>query len=269
MQISFTTANYFGRALNFKTSMAEWGIAERHVIESFSLKEFDNICRDITKAGFHYIEHWMGHAFPKFMTPFLADELKAITQKHGLVAISYSCSIGDPIESLRWTKFCFQTAKDLGIDMITSGLSKESAPIVYELCQEYNIRLAVENHPEKDPHQILEVIGDYGDWLGACVDTGWYATQGYPAEKAIYLLKDHLFHVHLKDVDQVGDHHPVALGQGLVDVPKCVAALKEVGYNGTLSIEYEAGDHDPTLDTKNGREWVEQLWESPIESLKR
>lgn len=257
MRIAFTTANYFARASDYRTSMEEWGAAERRVVEQASLTEFDRICADIAGAGFRDIELWMAHAWPKFMTPFLADELKAIWTKHGLSVISYSCSLGDPVRWPRWTRLCFETAKMLGIPLITSGISKESAPAIYSYCRESGIRVAAENHPEKHPDEIRAAIGDYGDLIGACVDTGWFGTQGYPAAEAIRALRENLFHVHLKDVLETGTHHTTALGTGIAGICECVDALREIGYDGTISIEHEAGDHDPTAECAEARTWLE------------
>jgi L-ribulose-5-phosphate 3-epimerase len=261
MLIGFQTANYFARATSYQSSMDEWGNAERKVIENFSLAEFDRICSDIKGAGFQHIELWMGHAFPKFMTPYFAAELKSIWQKHDLTVYSYSCSLGDPVRHPKWTRLCFETAKMLGIEMITSGFSKESAPVIYGMCNEYGLKVAAENHPEKHPDEIKAVIGEYGDLIGACVDTGWFGTQGFSATEAIRHLKDSLIHVHLKDVKEVGKHHPVGLGSGIVDIEECVQVLKEIGYDRSLSIEYEAGDCDPTNECavalKRVKKWVE------------
>lgn len=259
MQIAFVTANYFARASGYRSSIAEWGAAERRVIETFSLAEFDRICADIAGAGFRPLELWQAHAFPKFMTPYLADELKAIMQRHGLTPMGFACGLGDPAKSPRWTRLCFETCKLLGLELITSGISAEAAPGIYEYCREYGIKVAVENHPEKHPEEIRRVIGDFGDWIGACVDTGWFGTQGYPAHAALRHLKDHLFHVHLKDVQAAGGHHTVALGTGVVDLAACVQVLREIGYAGYASIEHEAESHDPTAECAAGRRWVESL----------
>ncbi|KKI90092.1 hypothetical protein WQ54_23565 [Bacillus sp. SA1-12] len=113
MLIGFQTANYFARAANYQTSIDNWSDAERKVIENYSLAEFNRICSDIKGAGFTHIELWMGHAFPKFMTPYFADELKMIWQNHGLDVYSYSCSLGDPVRHPTWTGLCFETAKML------------------------------------------------------------------------------------------------------------------------------------------------------------
>jgi L-ribulose-5-phosphate 3-epimerase len=258
VQIAMISANYFGRASDYKTSMEEWGEAERRVIEKASLYEFDAICSDIAGAGFKHLELWMAHAFPKFMTPFLAEEMRAIWEKHGLTVTGYSCSLGDPVRWPRWTRLCFETCRMLGIDKISSGLSKEAAPTIYGYCREYGIKLALENHPEKHPDEILDVIGDYGDWIGACVDTGWFATQGYAAPDAIRHLKDHLLNVHMKDVRAAGEHYTVELGAGVADIAGCIQAVKEIGYNGTVSIEHESGDHDPTADCAEGLKWLQK-----------
>lgn len=261
MKIALATASYFAKASNYQTNMDDWGNAERRVIESFSLKEFDRICSTISDAGFRYIELWMGHAFPKFMTPYFADDMKNIIQKHEIEITGYSCSLGDPIHFPKWTELCFETCKMLNIDQITSGISKESASKIYQYCEEYEMKVAVENHPEKHPNEILSIIADYGDRLGAGVDTGWFGTQGYPAHKALWELKDFLLNVHLKDIQETGAHHPVAFGTGVVDAEKCVQVLKEIGYDGRVSIEHESEDHDPTEECKAGKEKVTFLLE--------
>jgi sugar phosphate isomerase/epimerase len=254
MQIGFHTANYFARALDYQTNMDQWEESERKVSENFSLAEFDCICRDIKDAGFQQIELWMGHAFPKFMTQYLADELKGIWEKHDLSVYSYSCSLGDPVRYPRWTRLCFETAQMLGIELITSGISKEAAPVIYGMCNEFGIKVAVENHPEKHPEkhpdEIKEVIGEYGDLIGSAVDTGWFETQGFSSAEAIRILKD---------IKEVGKHQPVALDTGIVDIKECIQVLKEIGYDRTLSIEQESADHDPTDDCAAALKWVTEF----------
>ena len=56
--------------------------------------------------------------------------------------------------------------------------------------REHGVRFGYENHPEKSPQEVLELIGDAEDVLGAAVDTGWWATQGYDPVQAIRDLRD-------------------------------------------------------------------------------
>jgi L-ribulose-5-phosphate 3-epimerase len=101
---------------------------------------------------------------------------------------------------------------------------------------------------------VLELIGDDADVLGATIDTGWFATHGYDAVRAIDDLRERLFHVHLKDVERPGEHVTCAHGTGCVDIEGCVDALLSSGYDGALSVEHEPYDHDPTSECARMRE---------------
>ncbi len=88
--------------------------------------------------------------------------------------------------------------------------------------------------------------------------------------QAVYTLKDYIVHTHAKDGIKLkeSDRHEiygffaqggigdlriweyfteVPLGEGKVNFPKYLAALKDIGYNGFLTIEREVGD-DPAKD---------------------
>ena len=62
------------------------------------------------------------------------------------------------------------------------------------------------------------------DVLGATVDTGWWATQGYDPVRAIGELGERVLHVHLKDV-HAGEHVTCRWGEGIVPVRECVERL--------------------------------------------
>ena len=64
--------------------------------------------------------------------------------------------------------------------------------------------------------------------MGAAVDTGWFGIHGYDVVQAIRELKDHLVHVHLKDIKAVGAHDSCTLGDGIVDIKGVLSVLKEI-----------------------------------------
>jgi sugar phosphate isomerase/epimerase len=90
---------------------------------------------------------------------------------------------------------------------------------------------------------------------------------GQDAVEAVYILKDYIVHTHLKDgkmldpnQDPTDVYHAFALGgvdalnacegfkelpigEGDVDWDNYIKALKEIGYDGFLTIEREAGDN--------------------------
>ena len=65
---------------------------------------------------------------------------------------------------------------------------------------------------------------------------------------ALDMLAPHVVTVHCKDGDWPPPHSPAALGeekplgQGAVGMERFIAKLKEIGYNGPLTIEREASD---------------------------
>ena len=86
--------------------------------------------------------------------------------------------------------------------------------------------------------------------VGIALDTGWFATQGYAPGKAIREFQEHLITVHLKDVLAAGAHETCALGNGVADIPDCVAAIREIGFAGPIGIEHEPETFDPTDDIR-------------------
>ncbi len=148
-------------------------------------------------------------------------------------------------------------AATLGVRILggdTALLGSDRAFVVDTL-RHHGCTLGVENHPEKNPAELLSRIGDDapgtigGDahgTIGATLDTGWFWTHGYDASTAVHELADSLVYVHLKDLRAVGSHDTCRFGQGVVPIETCVRALQEVGYQGPISIEHEPADSDPT-----------------------
>lgn len=129
---------------------------------------------------------------------------------------------------------------------------------VIEKLRDYDLRLAIENHPERTPAEMLAKIGDgAAGRIGTSVDTGWYATQGYDAAQAILDLRDRLLHIHLKDVF-AGEHVNCGYGKGIVPIERCLIMLKNIGYQGDISVENHAVDHDPTDELRTALDRVKQ-----------
>jgi L-ribulose-5-phosphate 3-epimerase len=121
--------------------------------------------------------------------------------------------------------------------------------------------LGLENHPQKTSGELLGEIGtDHGGLIGATVDTGWFGTQGMDAAQAIRELGSNVFYVHLKDIRAAGAHDTCALGDGIVPVRECLAALEEIGYTGSISIEHEPEHYNPYPEVELSRqrllEWM-------------
>jgi len=134
----------------------------------------------------------------------------------------------------------------------------------------------------------LEDIGAHGDRLGVCFasetgpesgadlakflktlrtksikanyDPANLTMGGFDAVQGAYDLGDFIVHTHAKDGVRPGPNRgEVPLGEGDVDWPKYLKALKEIGYTGFLTIEREVGDN-PAKDIATAARFLrEQL----------
>jgi sugar phosphate isomerase/epimerase len=112
-----------------------------------------------------------------------------------------------------------------------------------KLCREYNIRVAQHNHPRTwPPDQVLAASKGRCELIGACADTGHWMRAKYVPVETLRKLKGRVMHLHFKDLNEFGKAHDVPWGTGKGDVKGMLAELKNQGYKGYLSIEYEYGD---------------------------
>jgi sugar phosphate isomerase/epimerase len=257
MEISFVTANFVGRAVNYNLHPFKWGDAEKATVKRLTMEELEEIVGEVVAAGFRSIEIWQAHAWHQTMTPEKASQIKTILKRHDVKAIGYAGWAGGAAKNPSEIEKKFQACQMLGLPMIAGGMEAESAETVYGFCRKYRIKVAVENHPEKNPQEIIDKVEPYKDWMGTAVDTGWWGIQGFDAAEAVRKLAPHIFHVHLKDVKGVGEHQSCQFGQGVVDIKGVVRELKRMGYKGHLSIEHEPEDHDPMPEIIESRKILE------------
>jgi sugar phosphate isomerase/epimerase len=139
---------------------------------------------------------------------------------------------------------------------IVEGLSKAS-----KYAAEHGVKLALENHGKLAGRgdQVKGLIEDVramagNDSLGANPDTGNFLLVNQPSHEAIHEVASYANMVHFKDfkADANGIYAALngerftgtAVGEGTVDLHACISALKNAGFDGWLSMEYE-GEEDP------------------------
>lgn len=109
-----------------------------------------------------------------------------------------------------------------------------------ELCQQYGIRLALEGHANVVIGTTDAMLRAFdridSPFFGTNFDAAWQYMQREYLPWSVYKLRDKIFHVHLRDTDGLLCYtYPVGLG--VIDWNGFVRSLKEVGYNGFLSLE--------------------------------
>jgi sugar phosphate isomerase/epimerase len=250
--ISFMTANYVAREVGY--AMHGWGHGDRATNEAFAPlatygEKLDELLGDVAAHGFDTVDVWGAHLGADWATDEHVAVARETLARHGLTVSSYATWVGPSnIE-----RAC-ELTRALGTDLIGAGFSGDPQQLAPAL-ERHGVRLAIENHPEPTPQDVLDKIAAGGERFGCTVDTGWWGTQGYDAAQAIEELGDRVWHVHLKDVEHVGEPHDTCRwGNGVVPIEECVRVLQRTGYSGAIAVEHEPETFDPTDDVRAMRE---------------
>jgi L-ribulose-5-phosphate 3-epimerase len=260
LTLSFMGANYVGRELGYGAA-DEWGPydvatnAAFEPLESYAAR-IDEVFAAIVAAGFDVLDLWLAHLNWRWATPEHIRIARDALDRNGLRVVSLAGNFGATAAEL---ESACRLANALDVDLLggMGDVLRNDLAGAESVLRDHGVRFAYENHPEKSPQEVLALIGDAEDVLGAAVDTGWWATQGYDPVQAIKDLRGRLFYVHLKDVERPGAHVTCMHGTGCAEIDGCVDELLASGYQGALSIEHEPYDRDPTTECVRMRELLQ------------
>ena len=254
--IVFMTANEVARETGW--AMHGWGHGDRTTNEAFAPLEtyaerFDALLGRVRALGFGAVDVWGAHLGTEWATEEHVAIAREALARHGLDVATYATWVGPG----NVERAC-ELAQALGTRVIGAGFSGDAAELAPVL-REHGVTLAIENHPERTPAEVLAKIEAGEGTMAATVDTGWWGTQGYDPVRAIEELGEHVAHVHLKDVLREGEPHDTcAWGEGIVDVEACVQALRRLGYRGAYAVEHEPEDRDPAPEIETMRRQLEE-----------
>lgn len=169
------------------------------------------------------------------------EQKQAIKDKLKEAGISiYAFGVTGVPEDEAAARKLFEFAKEMNIEIIASEPKPEQFDLIDTLCQEYQIKLAIHNHPKPtaywNPDTVLEMCQGRSKWIGACADVGHWVRSGLDPVKCLKKLEGHIHDVHIKEID---DGHDVVWGTGQGRIKAILDELHRQGYEGTFSIEYE------------------------------
>jgi sugar phosphate isomerase/epimerase len=172
--------------------------------------------------------------------------VKAELAKYGVRAVNYGVVGGK--DEAEWRQI-FEFAKKLDLYAITT----EDVPhldIIEKLVKEFDICVAYHEHAHQpnnpkyqvwDPKYVAALVKHRDHRIGACADTGHWATSGLKPLDGIKILKGRIISVHLKDRPVIGKQMPdVVYGTGVLDIKDILKELKRQKFQGNIAIEYEA-----------------------------
>jgi sugar phosphate isomerase/epimerase len=231
-------------------SQKDWRLG----MQAYSFKEFTFFeAVDKNKAlGLRYIEAYPGQRLSKEKPGvktnhnMSSQQKKEVLQKlreAGVKLVNYGV-VGLPNNEAECRKV-FNFAREMGIETIVSEPPEDAFDLIERLCKEYNIKVAIHNHPKEshywNPDTVLKVCQGRTKLIGACADTGHWMRSGVNPVEAIKKLRGRIISLHFKDLNEFGNRraHDVIWGTGAADAKAILAELSRQKFKGVFSIEYE------------------------------
>jgi sugar phosphate isomerase/epimerase len=171
---------------------------------------------------------------------------RALTLAKELGAKNITTEPGGPLEGRSWSE-CLR----LFLEMLK--------PVVAHAEKEQVVLLV-----EPEPDLLIETADQYlefaaklsSPYLGLNFDIGHaYCVKDEPPE-TIRRLGKLIRHVHLEDIAATRVHHHMIPGEGAIDFSATLAALKEIGYDGWVTVELYTCHENPDYAAKTARERV-------------
>jgi sugar phosphate isomerase/epimerase len=202
------------------------------------------------ESGANAVELFPGHKLggphgDKTMGPRLDaaiyQSLLDHASKHGVAIVNFGvCDI--PSDEAK-ARPVFELARTLGL----YGLTTESAgsiATIDKLAEEYEVKVCFHNHPKGsalwDPNKVWDLVKDRHPNVGFCADIGHWATSGLDPLEVIKKVGSRVHAFHFKDREAIGkETHDRPFGTGVIQLAAILDEVREHGFAGNVSIEYE------------------------------
>jgi len=197
----------------------------------------------------------VGAALSAPMINIVAPWAREFTGPHGYLPRYYAVTEGAPK-----VKYHIDIAEGFDFDAVWEQFVKTMREAT-GMAKAHGLRFSLENHTHTlVPHamafrMLWDRINDPA--LGMNLDIGWLQLQREYPPIGIYQAGDKLINVHIRDIDGVGLRF-VGIGEGVMDFPGVVKALKDIGYSGYLTIEQD-GVPDMKGVVSRGRDMLGKL----------
>lgn len=215
----------------------------------------------IDSCGLHYVEGFPGQVIGGGIEGKLDYRMDAATrgeirrklEEKGVKLVAYG--VVNAESDADWRQL-FEFGKAMGIETFTSEPSKNDIPLLSKLSEEYQINVAIHNHPRPrnywNPDSVLAAIEGQGDRIGACADIGHWVRSGLDPVESLKKLEGHVLHLHMKDLnDREGEEdRDVHWGTGVAKTDGVIEELKRQHFKGMIAAEYESNWENNVPDVK-------------------
>jgi sugar phosphate isomerase/epimerase len=213
---------------------------------------FDTLAK-MKELGLGYVQAYPGQAlaadmpnltFDHNMTDATMAKVKDKLKETGVSVVAYGvCDIGKTEAGMRKV---FDFARKMGFRTVVCEPADDDFTLLEKLVIEYNVRIAIHNHPAPAKYNLPETVFAHMDGkdsrIGSCFDNGHFMRGMNDPREALKLFEGRIVDVHLKDRTDYGSgrgQDDTAWGQGKGNVRDLLAELTNQDYAGYLTMEYE------------------------------
>ncbi|MCW3109524.1 MAG: endonuclease [Segetibacter sp.] len=248
---------------------------------SFRMFTFEEALNKADSIGIKYVEGFRGQKIGAGIEGNLdidipasrRDSVLQLLNKKGIQMLSYG--VVTPRTEDEW-KQLFEFAKGMGLKQFASEPEPQFIPLVSKLADEYQINVAIHNHPRPSrywsPDTLIKYTAGYSKRLGSCADIGHFIRSGLNPIASMKKLEGRIFELHMKDLHEKpsaeytafqlslpapgqprppqgaqgasrpqapAGPHDVPWGTGISNIKAVLEELKRQNFKGPMFAEYE------------------------------
>jgi sugar phosphate isomerase/epimerase len=264
-----------------------------NAFKKFSLKDTINTISDIGYKGVEILCD-IPHAYPKTLTDSDIKKIKQLLSKLRINISNLNAftlfAIGDThhpswIESdsdsrkirAEHTLECIKLARKLGVKNISTepggpvnnhALGENELLKIFEngiheilaTAERENVTVLIEPEPGlliENSQQFIRFIKNFDSkYIGLNFDIGHFFCVGEDPAQVTYKLSDYVRHVHLEDIAADRIHQHLILGEGAIDIDGVLKSLKDIGYDGFITVELYPYQECPVYAAKQAMKFI-------------
>ncbi|MEX0764787.1 MAG: sugar phosphate isomerase/epimerase family protein [Nitrosopumilaceae archaeon] len=263
---------------------------------AFRKYSIEKSIRKISAAGYNAVELMCDtpHAFPPLSRSKISSIKRALEENKMVISNLNGfmmCAIKDfhhpswiekdpeyRQQRINHTIQCLELARCLGAKTVSTepggplhGMPRKNALEIFQLgldevlpvAQKNKVKLLIEPEPGlliENSSQFLKFISQFNTkYLGLNFDIGHFYCVKEDPSKLIKLLKDYISHIHLEDISENRIHRHLIPGKGAIDFATVFTALREIDYDGFVTIELYPYQDNPEHAAREAMKFLTSL----------
>ena len=151
-----------------------------------------------------------------------------------------------------------ELSQDQSLKLFEDGINQ-----VLNTAEKENVTILIEPEPDlliENSDQFIHFIKNFdSESVGLNLDIGHFFCVGEDPSKVIPKLSEYIRHVHLEDISADRRHNHLILGEGAIDISSALKSLKDIGYDGFITVELYPYQDCPAYAANQSMKFIKSL----------